>query len=291
MRQRSASSLDIVSKVLRRGAWILVLAYAFRLEQFLTWYPYSRLHDVLRVDTLNCIAACSIVIGLFCVPFKARRTNMIAAGLAAATVIFITPFVYPVRPAVSPLLLAYLNGNGNPAYFSLFPWMIFAFTGLFFGYALLEARDAGREPTFFSGVAVVAICAYAIGWFMSYTSIFEYGFFDYSLTSPHFAFIRLGLLGLILYGSYRWCNRKNAAAWSPLRAMGQASLLVYWIHIEIVYGRPFFIGQSLPLSAAAMQLTWLVPLMIGLAALRQYGFLKLLGAGALVCRRAISFAR
>jgi hypothetical protein len=73
--------------------------------------------------------------------------------------------------------------------------------------------------------------------------------------------------------------------------MGQASLLVYGLHIEIVYGRPFFVGHSMALSSAAMQLIWIVPLMIALASIRQYGLLKLLGVGAVACRRAISFAR
>ena len=292
MRQKNASPTDILQKVLRRGGWILLVAYAFRVEQFLVWYPFSRWEDVFRVDTLNCIAACSLVIGLFSALFKTRRSNMMATAFAAAAVTFITPIVYPVRAGISPFVLSYLNGNGDPSYFSLFPWMVFAFVGIAFGYALLQAREAGEEPRFFSGVAVAGICAYGIGSAMSFTSFFEYGFYDYSLTSPHFVFIRLGLMALILYGAYKWCTRKQAPAWSPLRTMGQASLLVYWIHIDIVYGRPFSLfGRSMAFSEAAMQLLWIMPFMVALAWSRQYGFLRILEVGALVCRRAISFAR
>ena len=98
---------------------------------------------------------------------------------------------------------------------------------------------------------------------MSLTSIFEYGFFDYSLTSPHFFFIRLGWILLLLYGAYRWSTRQSSRRWSPLITLGQASLIVYWLHIEIVYGRLFHAyGQSLEIFNAAMQVLWVVPLML-----------------------------
>jgi hypothetical protein len=46
------------------------------------------------------------------------------------------------------------------------------------------------------------------------------------------------MLMLILCGTYAWC-RWGAGQWgfSPLIQLGQASLLVYWVHIEFVYGR------------------------------------------------------
>ena len=42
----------------------------------------------------------------------------------------------------------------------------------------------------------------------------------------------------ILAAAYLWC-RWGAGQWgfSPLTQLGQTSLLVYWVHIEFVYGR------------------------------------------------------
>ena len=54
LRAKGASTRELAMKVLRRGGWILFLAYAFRLEQFLVWYPASQWSDLWRVDTLNC---------------------------------------------------------------------------------------------------------------------------------------------------------------------------------------------------------------------------------------------
>src|SRR5262245_41392271 len=42
LRIRGASSCELATKVVRRGGWILLLAYVFRLEQFLIWYPSSQ---------------------------------------------------------------------------------------------------------------------------------------------------------------------------------------------------------------------------------------------------------
>jgi uncharacterized membrane protein len=271
MRARGASSLELAQKVLRRGTWILFLAYAFRLEQFLVWYPASKGSDVFRVDTLNCIAVCTLLIGLFSIAFKTRRANIMAMGSATAAFVFVTPWVYPQRSYVPSFVLAYLNGDGHPWYFSIFPWAAFTLVGITFGYALLEARNRIGEAEFFKGVAGAGICAYALGVTMSLFSALEYGFFDYSLTSPHYFFVRLGWILLILYGAYKWSARKAAGSWSPLVVLGQASLPVYWVHIEMVYGRPLHgLAQSLDITAAAKHLLWFLPLMLGLAMARNW---------------------
>jgi uncharacterized membrane protein len=269
MRAKGASQCEIVAKVLRRGGWVLLLAYAFRVEQFLVWYPYSRWRDIFKVDTLNCIAISTLAIGLFSVLFRSRRTNTtVMAGVTCAFVFF-TPWIYPLK-GLPPFVLSYLNGNNYADYFSFFPWAAFTLAGITFGYLLLEAKNGTGEPEFFKRVAVAGVCCYAAGSGMSLSSAFEYGFFDYSRTSPHYFLVRLGWLLLILYGAYRWSRRKSAGRWSPLITLGQASLIVYWVHIEIVYGRIFqFFGQSFKISTAAMQLLWLVPLMLFLASYKQ----------------------
>jgi hypothetical protein len=169
-----------------------------------------------------------------------------------------------------PLLLSYLNGAGHSSYFSIFPWAAFTIAGMTFGYTLLEGKARFGEGELFRRVAVAGVWSYAIGAGMSLSPVFEYGFFDYSLTIPHFFFVRLGWILLILYGAFRWTSRRGAERWSPVILLGQRSLLVYWIHIEIVYGRIFHgFYQSLDLSSALKQLLWFIPLMIGIAGARE----------------------
>jgi len=249
-------------KIVRRAGWILLLAYVFRIEQFLIWYPASSWSGLFKVDTLNCIAICTLFVGLLSVIFKSRWTNFAVASGVTGTFVFLTPWIYPLK-GLPEFILSYVNGSEHPSYFSFFPWAAFTLAGIGFGYLLLEAKSTIGEPEFFKRVAVGGILIYAVGAAMSLTPIFEYGYFDYSLTSPHFFFVRLGWVLLILYGGYLWSTRAGTARWSPLITLGQASLVVYWLHMEVVYGRVLHsFGQSLDLSGAALQLIWLVPLML-----------------------------
>jgi fucose 4-O-acetylase-like acetyltransferase len=65
-----------------------------------------------------------------------------------------------------------------------------------------------------------------------------YPVYDFWHTSPNFFLMRTGVVMMIVLAAYAWC-RWGAGQWkfSPLITMGQASLLVYWVHIEFVYGR------------------------------------------------------
>jgi hypothetical protein len=48
---------------------------------------------------------------------------------------------------------------------------------------------------------------------------------------------RVGVVLVILFLSYLWC-RWGAGEWgfSPIIEMGKSSLLVYWVHMQFVYG-------------------------------------------------------
>lgn len=275
MRVRGATRAELAARVLRRGAWVLLLAYAFRIEQFLVWRPASSWNEVFRVDTLNCIAATTLVVGLASAMLS-TRLNVVVMGFLSLGTVVLTPLAYRGGGNLPQALLAYLNGGGNPSYFSLIPWAAFALAGMTFGYLFLMFRDRRDERRFMDASVVAGVCLFALGSAMSFFPVLEYGFFDYSVTSPHFFFVRLGWLLLILYGAYRWSARDRSTEWSPMRTFGQASLLVYWVHIEIVYGRLFNANyRALDLPSAAAQLLWLVPAMLLLSCARMYGFGRL----------------
>jgi hypothetical protein len=62
--------------------------------------------------------------------------------------------------------------------------------------------------------------------------------YDYWHTSPNFFLLRCGILLVILSLVYAWCRWGFAQkGFSPIIQLGKTSLLVYWVHIEFVYGR------------------------------------------------------
>src|SRR5258705_5218669 len=50
--------------------------------------------------------------------------------------------------------------------------------------------------------------------------------------------MRWGLLLVLVVSGYAWCRwGVGQRGFSPLIQLGKTSLLVYWVHIEFVYGR------------------------------------------------------
>jgi hypothetical protein len=67
--------------------------------------------------------------------------------------------------------------------------------------------------------------------------------------------------------TYAWC-RWGAAQWgfSPVILLGQASLLVYWVHIEFVYGRVSILPKHrMGIGGASVGLLAICLAMLGLA--------------------------
>jgi len=91
------------------------------------------------------------------------------------------------------------------------------------------------------------------------SSLFRlYAVYDYWHSSPNFFLMRCGILLVILFLVYAWCRWGLAQkGFSPIIQLGNTSLLVYWVHIEFVYGRFSILpkGQCGALKATAGLLT------------------------------------
>jgi uncharacterized membrane protein len=178
--------------------------------------------------------------------FSRCRPILVAAAIAAAALIAIlTPPLHTTwRPTWLPWPLeSYINGCHNLGVpqgwlFPLFPWAAFAFAGLAAGFILFSDRarnQTAKTLALFAAVGAVAILA-AYGF--DHSSFHLYSVYNYWHTSPNFLMMRVGLLLVISLLSYAWCRWGLATrGFSPLIQLGQTSLLVYWVHIEFVYGR------------------------------------------------------
>ena len=94
---------------------------------------------------------------------------------------------------------------------------------------------------------------------------------EFWLNSPGLIFIKLGVVLLTGAFAFVWSERTWGMSWSWLRQLGTASLLVYWVHIELVYGR-WFPGWKERLEAwqCALAAAALIVLMVGLATLKSW---------------------
>ena len=113
----------------------------------------------------------------------------------------------------------------------------FAFAGLAVGFLLFSewpSNNPGRATALF-GAAGVALF-YLSSWLDS-RPVQLYAVYDYWHTSPNFLLARVGILLMVLWVVYAWCRWGWAQlGFSPIIQLGKTSLLVYWVHIQFVYG-------------------------------------------------------
>jgi len=140
---------------------------------------------------------------------------------------------------------SYINGvhifnQPQPWLFPLFPWSAFAFAGLAVGFFLFSDLAKRKEALAFAALGGAGILACALSVFsILHPSIFTPST-DYWHSNPDFFLMRCGILLIILFLVYAWCRWGFAQkGFSPIIQLGKTSLLVYWVHIEFVYGKIF----------------------------------------------------
>ena len=130
------------------------------------------------------------------------------------------------------------QGKPLPWLFPIFPWTAFAFAGVVVGYFLLSETGKQLQPVMVPLTAISGLAITGIGYGLDHLPFQLYPEYDFWHTSPNFFLIRLGIVIIVLALSNARCLMPALLSKSKaLILMGQHSLLVYWVHIEFVYGR------------------------------------------------------
>ncbi|MGB8581355.1 MAG: heparan-alpha-glucosaminide N-acetyltransferase domain-containing protein [Candidatus Sulfotelmatobacter sp.] len=281
---KNLAPAQIARTTIRRGAEIFAFGLLFRLQEYVIAWGWAPLSDLLRVDILNTIGLSMMLMGVLCWLVlsisggpQAKSALILSAAGTALLISLLTPLAWTTwRPRWLPWPLeSYLDGVHNLGapqawLFPIFPWTAFAFAGLAVGFILQYQRRKNRETqTFFAAGAAGLILIAGSRWLDAQPRQL-YPVYDYWHTSPDFFLLRVGMLLIILSACYAWC-RWGAAHWrfSPLIQLGQASLLVYWVHIEFVYGRVSILPKhSTGIRTASLGLLTIFLAMLVLAYLR-----------------------
>jgi uncharacterized membrane protein len=252
LRRRGLEPKKVARTTILRGAEIFGLGLLFRLQEFLLGFPWAPWTDLLRVDILNTIGFSMMLMGLACWVFAPRspgdsgrfRSAALALAVALAIALSTPPLWTSWRlrglpwPIESYICGVHTFGEPQPWLFPMFPWTGFAFAGLATGFVLMSDYARLRQAKVVAWLGVGGLSLIALARWFDHHPRRIYTTNDFWHTSPNFFLIRVGLLLLILLIVYVWC-RWGAASWgfSPMIQLGQTSLLVYWVHIEFVYGR------------------------------------------------------
>lgn len=282
----------IAWETIKRGGEILGLGLLFRGQEWLLGQPSAPWTDLLRVDILNEIGVSIALLGLVFWIGKTRRGAALTAVAAAAVFSLLTPLLWSVwQPRWLPWFLeSYINGvhiyaKPQPWLFPIFPWAAFAFAGLVIGLAL--TTPPAREHPALSHVAMGASGAglYFLALRLDALRWLHYPVYDFWHTSPNFFLARVGVLLMILFLSYAWCEwgaRLSSAirldrltgGFRPLVQIGTTSLIVYWVHIEFVYGRFSILpkhGSSIAAASAGLASIFIAMVLLSLARTRMKG--------------------
>lgn len=268
--QKGADARGRFSAAMRRAGYLGGLAILFRLQMWAFYWPNSPWKDLLRVDILNCMAAACVMLA----PVAAfgRLGRIRGAMLVSGVIAFGAPLMSDWKAdAPESLLRMYLAPDYGA--FALFPWGTFVAFGMACGTVFRCVSEEGRENLMqWAGWA-----GFALAFAGQYVSNLPYNIYPHSefwLDSPCLTAIKVGVILMVAAFGYFWNLwiprvREGAGAgprFSIFRQLGQTSLLIYWFHIELVYGRwaeP--IKGKTPLFETALYAIGVVALMLALS--------------------------
>lgn len=254
-----------VLSALYRARYLLLVAFLFRLQMWAFAYPYSGWQDLFRVDVLNAMAITAAVLsimGLFTTAERARLCAVLGVVIAMAS-----PAISQIDWShVHPFIKAYIAPDY--LFFGFFPHAAFVAFGMSAGSIIRNLKGEQLERAMMWG-AVVGGGLILAGRCLADQSFTIFPKSEFWLNSPELTFIKLGVILLILAFAYLWTRYGAGSGWSLLRQFGTTSLIVYWVHTELVYGRwLWFFKESLTPSQTAIAALIVIAAMLCLSLAR-----------------------
>lgn len=231
--KHGANTWQRIVAALKRSRYLFILAFLFRIQLYVFGFPTSPAGELLRVDILNCMGMAMLIFAPMAVFTTVERIRLCTVlGLVVAG---LAPLVSMIPETNVPWLIrAYFFPSFN--YFGFFPWASFLAFGMAAGSVvrIVKPNEMSRAMLWSIAIGIVLVMS------SHYLSNLPYSIYpksDFWLNSPGLIMSKLGSVLIILAFAFLWVNVGAAQGWSLFRQFGTTSLLVYWVHIEIVYGR------------------------------------------------------
>jgi uncharacterized membrane protein len=248
----------------KRGGQILLAALAFRLQCHLL--GGGALAQLLRVDILNCIGASMLIAGALLLP---RERAIVAWRALAAVALVVAAAPHAAATAFPKHAWPLTDYLATPKewLFPLLPWSAFLFAGLAAGTLWVRASSARTMvATLVAGAALVAVAYWG-----SRRRELHFLFLGGSRREePCYLLAHLGWPLVVAAVGFALQRLADPASFGPLRQLGRTSLLVYWVHVELVYGHlsggyVLDLKKRLDFGEASVALAALTALMLALS--------------------------
>ena len=260
--RKGATAWLRVLAALRRSAYLFGIAFLFRLQLWTFALGESPWSDLFIVDILNSMGFAMLVMSPMAV-FTARdraRLGIVLGALIAAAAPVISQLDWN---GVHPFLRYYLVPD--PRYFGFFPWAAFLAFGLSAG-SILRLTSADQLSKVVQWGAMAGIVLIAGGQYFSGIPYSLYERSEFWVNSPGLVSIKLGVVLLISAFAYLWMQSYPPQKWSWVAQLGTTSLIVYWVHVELVYGRWLYAWrENLSVAETTAAAVGLIALMLALS--------------------------
>jgi uncharacterized membrane protein len=218
---------------LRRGGYVLGIAYLFRMSNCVAMLPHPDWNELTKVDILNCMGVSMLAVaavGVFDLKDRVRSSLLLAAAIAAASPI-VANLPWGGTPSLVQEYIAPGHGRGHFAFFPNAAYVAFGVAAGSLVRAGVDGFDRLMQWWVLAGLALMFA-----GEYFSNLPYSMYTKSDFWSDSPTLIAIRCGIALLLTAGSYLWTEYGAAPRWSWMQTLGKNSLMVYWVHVMLVYG-------------------------------------------------------
>lgn len=248
---------------LSRFGMFVVLGYVMHLPvrtvHDFQWLDAAGWQSWFQVDVLQCIGFTLAFLQLLVYLAKTpERFAKLALG-SAVFVVLLSPILWRAGATsfLAPPIAAYFNGSVG-SFFPLFPWAAYVLFGSAVGFFCAEYQSAsGALPV--RQLAVGGLSLFTVGEGLQLIPWNIYGSIDFWHTSPSLFLVRVGCVCLLLSALALLVQRITLPQ-QAIRSLAKESLLIYFVHISILYGSLWNTGlrQSIgPTLAFLPTLGWI----------------------------------
>ena len=275
----SGSKLDEMRK-LGKAFWkkmmrifqIIIIGYAlhlpfYSLPKTINETTPQLLEAFLAVDVLQCIGFGLLFLFLTRLLIQSDKNYHYFLIISLIVVTLVSPLFWKIEFLnFLPLVIANYFNRMQGSLFPLFPWVNFLLAGAVFAKYFVDARERNEEEKFIKNITITGLAVLLFG------HLFYSGLFPQKLTSiipnPVFFLERLGYI-IVLFYLFWIVDRKTNAKNSFIMDASRESLLVYWLHLIIIFGGfwggksfAMIIGKTYKVLEASIATIILISLMI-----------------------------
>ncbi len=228
-------------KYVLRILFILIIGYSlhlpfFSLKRLISitdvniWLPF------FQVDILQLIAISLLITLIIAMLSRGKSNFLYIIAFITVLIVFISPNIREMDfTSVAVWLRPYFTTEFK-SQFPIFPWSSFLMSGCIIGFLYLKVVGSENEKKFMNYLIVISLIGILTSLIIEIIPVKIYPKHDFWKASPQFFFIRLGLVLVALAIMWFYLRNHEINSNSLFIIFGQESLLVYTVHLLIIYG-------------------------------------------------------